>query len=719
VQKRTGDRYGPFEVLERLGVGGMATVHRAIERGIEGFEREVALKRLLPHLAEDEAFLRLFVREAKLASILQHGNIVQLYELGRVGPSYFISMEYIAGRDLRAAIRQARRVVGPPPLAITLAIVAELLDALDYAHNRRDEAGEPLGIVHRDISPSNLLIGETGHLKVIDFGVAKATQGQLQSQTGGLKGKLSYMPPEMLAGRPLDGRSDLFSASIIAHELLTTTALFTGDSEFQTMDRVQHMTPEPPSARNPECTPEVDAIVLKGLAKEPDERWSSAAEMRAAVAELVVKSRQHATSREVAGWFEWAFGSRAVRRALPLTAELTPSESAAPSDSDPDSRRIPVILDEVEFEAAWEGLHSAAAPILLAEVPDVSDRLVALSPAPDRASEPDDDAPTLALELPPEVELIPLVEGRALRPEARQRVDSVLALAGPAPISALAWADVFVAGAAGSVSGPAEHSGEEADQRSVVAAAVAEVRSRDVDVTVPLVPAWMSLRRPPRITPVEWADGTEPESAAVSRDQLVLRAPPDPVVRPAAAPITLGDPLGAPLGRWRASESVADVRLRPSALRAFFIFLVASVAITAGTAYVLRGDHPLAAKKTGAAAPAPAATRAPESETNGPAAAPAPPEAPALVPPDRVKRKRGKRPVLRVAETGQTPDLLDTELCVDRRGHVASVKILTPVSDAARAALTRALGRWRYSPIRQDGERVAGCFAAQVRPDFE
>src|SRR5690606_8725772 len=133
--------YGPFEVIDRLGIGGMATVHRAVERGIEGFERAVALKRLLPHLAEDEAFVRAFVREAKLASLLQHGNIVQLYELGRVGASYFISMEYVRGRELRRILRQAKRAMGPPPVAIALALVSELLDALDYAHARCDEDG--------------------------------------------------------------------------------------------------------------------------------------------------------------------------------------------------------------------------------------------------------------------------------------------------------------------------------------------------------------------------------------------------------------------------------------------------------------------------------------------------------------------------------------------------------------------------------------------------
>ncbi len=719
------ETYGPFEVLERLGVGGMAVVHRAIERSVAGFEREVALKRLLPHLAEDAAFVRLFVREAKLASLLQHGNIVQLYELGRVGPSYFISMEYIVGRDLRAAIRQARRVVGPPPVAISLAILSELLDALDYAHTRRDETGVPLGLVHRDISPSNLIINESGHLKVIDFGVAMATHGELKTQTGGIKGKLSYMPPEMLVGRPLDGRSDLFAASVIAHELLTTAPLFTGDSEFQTMERVQHMAPPPPSAKNRECPPELDAVVLKGLSKEPDRRWSSAAVMRAELNEIAVRFRLHATSRDVAGWIDWAFGPGASRRPMPLSApeeassassRQSDSQSDADSASGSDSERSPIELHEGEFEAAWDWLRACAAPIVIADVPDVSNRLVASAPAEERAAEPeDDDAPTLAVELLPDEDVVALVESGALAAEMTRKDDSVIALAGPEGIGALTWANRVVAVADGPDSGPV------VTRVMAGAGAPRPVYQNATGPTVRLGPVSLGERREVH-PPAEWADGTPSDAAAPDRAQLALAtepSPPHPRFPFVPAPLTLGDRLGAPLGRWRTPEPPI-VRLRPSAMRAFFIFLVASVAITAGTAYILRGDTP-PPRKVGHAAPPPVRP-APAQPAAPVAALPASPvaaDAPALVPPDRVKKKHGKRPVLRVAQTGQTPAALDSEVCVDRRGAVASVKILTPVSIAARAALTRELGQWRYRPIRRDGERVAGCFAVQVRPVFK
>src|SRR3954453_725909 len=168
------EQFGPYVVYERLGVGGMATVHRARERGIEGFERIVALKRLLPHLAEDATFIKAFVREAKLASILNHINIVQIYELGRVGSEYFISMEYIDGRDVRRILRHARKDTGPPPIHVTIALLIQLCDALDYAHAKHDEDGTPLKLVHRDVSPSSVIVTSSGHLKVIDFGIAKA-----------------------------------------------------------------------------------------------------------------------------------------------------------------------------------------------------------------------------------------------------------------------------------------------------------------------------------------------------------------------------------------------------------------------------------------------------------------------------------------------------------------------------------------------------------------
>src|SRR5262252_10513296 len=299
--------FGPFEILERLGVGGMATVHRALERGIEGFERIVALKRLLPHLAADASFIKSFVREAKLASLLDHANIVRIFECGRVGGEYFISMEYIDGRDVRRILRHARKISGPPPIDVTVGLLLQLCDALDYAHHKVDDAGHPMGLVHRDVSPSNVLVTHAGQVKIIDFGIAKAQSAQLHTQTGRVKGKLAYMAPEALAGKDLDARSDLFAVGVIAHELVTARPLFAAKNEYQTLMKVQRGDVMPPSTFNQACPAELDAIVLRALARDPDERFGGAGEMRDELLDMRRRYNLMTGHRDVSQWLEWAF----------------------------------------------------------------------------------------------------------------------------------------------------------------------------------------------------------------------------------------------------------------------------------------------------------------------------------------------------------------------------------------------------------------------------
>ncbi len=446
----------------------MATVHRAIERGVEGFERVVALKRLLPHLAEDEEFVRAFVREAKLASLLRHGSIVQIYELGRVGPSYFISMEYIPGRDLRVILRQARRVCGPPPIEVALSLLSELLQALDHAHRQRGPDGRALGIVHRDISPSNLLISHTGHLKVIDFGIAKATIGHLMTHTGRVKGKLSYMAPEALAGQ-LDARSDLFSVSVIAHELLTATPLFASKEDLQTIDKLQNMPPPSPSQKNPSCPPELDEIVLRGLAKDPTQRWQSAAEMRAAVVELASGRYRLASKREVCHWIEEGFEMQAPsRRRMPLTA---------PGPAGADGRRpgatASTEADDELMDMVWGGNGpSASQPVVLDEVPDVSARISGVHPMPARTADPFEIGAETDLEEPTSDLMRPVEPGPhpGVPATARPRATSYTAAAQSAQLPTVS--DVF------SLSG------------------------------TPSAVSWQGTRGRPSSRPSEWAFGT-------------------------------------------------------------------------------------------------------------------------------------------------------------------------------------------------------------------
>ncbi len=368
------EQFGPYVVYERLGVGGMATVHRALEHGVEGFERCVALKRLLPHLAEDASFIKSFVREAKLASLLAHINIVQIYELGRVGTEYFISMEYIDGRDVRQILRHCRKVTGPAPIHVTVGLVLQLCEALDYAHTRVDETGSPLGLVHRDVSPSNLLVTSQGHLKVIDFGIAKAQSAQLRTQTGRVKGKLAYMAPEAISGsRDLDARSDVWAVGVILHELLTARPLFASKNEYQTLLKVQRVDIMAPSTFNQACPAELDAIVFKALARDADHRFASAAELRRELERVRTQYHLHTGYRDISQWLDWAFALESPASFSGASHTLEPSEISI-SMRTPTPRPGRERDDEDAVEIAWGGgeVGAPSGPIVLDDVPDVS-----------------------------------------------------------------------------------------------------------------------------------------------------------------------------------------------------------------------------------------------------------------------------------------------------------------------------------------------------------
>jgi eukaryotic-like serine/threonine-protein kinase len=371
------EQFGPYLVYERLGVGGMATVHRALERGIEGFERIVALKRLLPHLAEDASFIKSFVREAKLASLLNHVNIVQIFELGRVGTEYFISMEHIDGRDIRRILRHARKVTGPPPIHVTVGLLIQLCEALDYAHSKVDDHGTALGLVHRDVSPSNLLVTQAGHLKVIDFGIAKAQSQQLRTQTGRVKGKLAYMAPEAINGKELDARSDVFAAGVILHELLTARPLFASKNEYQTLIKVQKGDILLPSTFNQACPPELDAICLRALERDPDTRYASAADMRDELHALRRRMNLQTGHRDISQWLTWAFSIEAPSSSFGAVGSRDHSVSFDADMRHAASPRKPIGAAEEEevVEIAWGGgEREGGAPVVLDDVPDVSDR---------------------------------------------------------------------------------------------------------------------------------------------------------------------------------------------------------------------------------------------------------------------------------------------------------------------------------------------------------
>jgi serine/threonine-protein kinase len=302
-----GEAFGPYVVYEQIGLGGMATVHRAETQGIAGFSKQVALKRMLPNVATDASLVKSFIREARLASHLRHANVAQTYDLGKVGDTYFIAMELVPGRNLRVILQHCAMTAGHMPLPIAINIVSQIADALDYAHNLCDEGGVALGIIHRDVSPANVIVSEGGVVKLIDFGIAKASKASgMQTMSGHVKGKFSYMAPENLHGYA-DARSDLFALGVIAHELLANRPLLQGSDDLDTLNRVKNMPILPPSRINQKVPPEIDAIIMTALERNPDKRWQQATALRQALTVATQRLGLVAHNGQVVEWIEHAF----------------------------------------------------------------------------------------------------------------------------------------------------------------------------------------------------------------------------------------------------------------------------------------------------------------------------------------------------------------------------------------------------------------------------
>jgi serine/threonine protein kinase len=316
------EEFGPYMVYEQLGLGGMATVHRAETQGIAGFSKQVALKRMLPNVASNASLVKSFIREAQLASHLRHANVAQTYDLGKVGDTYFIAMELVPGHNLREILKHCAAVVGHMPMPIAMHIVNQICDALDYAHNLCDEMGRPLGIIHRDVSPSNIIVSEGGVVKLIDFGIAKATAstGGMNTMSGTIKGKFGYMAPEYLMGS-IDARADLFALGVIAHELLSNRPLFQGKDDMDTLYRVKDMPILPPSRVNPKVPPEIDSIIMTALERDPDQRWQRATALREALTTETKRLGLATHNSAVVEWIEWAFNQTSNKSPFDVQSE--------------------------------------------------------------------------------------------------------------------------------------------------------------------------------------------------------------------------------------------------------------------------------------------------------------------------------------------------------------------------------------------------------------
>ncbi len=298
----------------------MAELFRAKLTGAQGFEKLIAIKKILPNLSGEESLLSAFIDEAKLAALLHHENIIQIYDFGSMDDQYFIAMEYLFGKDLRTITRTARKKDLALGMENILYIVSRICDGLDYSHNLKDLQGKPLKIIHRDINPQNILITYEGQVKIIDFGIAKAASQNTKTRENLIKGKLAYMSPEQANGQQIDHRSDIFSTGIILYELLAIRRMFTGET-MQVLSLVRDAQYDPPEEVIPDLPSELNAILHQALAKDPDDRYQSASEMLADIEEFMFELSLRPNARSFAGYMKELFEEEYAEEELALWAK--------------------------------------------------------------------------------------------------------------------------------------------------------------------------------------------------------------------------------------------------------------------------------------------------------------------------------------------------------------------------------------------------------------
>lgn len=372
----TPTAFGKYYLVDKIATGGMAEIFKAKTYSHGGFENLLVIKRILPHISENEDFVEMFIDEAKVSVALQHANIVRVYDFGKIHDNFFIAMECVDGKDVRDVLRKLarRRSYLPPQFAAYVA--HEVCKGLHYAHTKTDLHGNPQGIVHRDISPSNVLVAYEGDVKIADFGIAKAESNAYQTRDGVLKGKYEYMSPEQAHGLEIDHRSDIFSAGIILYETLTGRRLFKGDSDVATLERIRACRIRPPGELNPAIPEALDAICMRALERDRDRRYRSALHMMEDLRQFLHPLTPDDLRRQFAGFMEELFReeireerarlaahsalARRLRDQAPDTWD-TDSTLATPTHRPPPRRALPVL----PFAAGLLLLSAAGATWLL------------------------------------------------------------------------------------------------------------------------------------------------------------------------------------------------------------------------------------------------------------------------------------------------------------------------------------------------------------------
>ncbi len=372
----SGSEFGQYVIEEHIATGGMADVYKARMMGMEGFQKTVAIKRILGNLTDSDEFVRMFIDEAKLAAQLNHNNIIHIYDLGKVDRSHYIAMEYIEGHDLRSILEMCRQRDVKMPIELALHVTNLMASALDYAHKKHDFEDRALGLVHRDVSPQNVLISFDGDVKLCDFGIAKAASKASQTRSGALKGKLQYMSPEQAWGKDIDHRSDIFSLGLVLFEMLTNEKVFSGTSELSVLEQVRDPIITAPSMKNADVDSEVDRILFLALNAERDERYQSAEDLQRDLEKVMRNKGWSADRSNLVAFLEGLDSGRQIQP-VAEDAPATPEQPVPPSEPPP-----PIPPSELPVEGSPE-----PPPAEEPEVRIVEDDVISVTPPISRSAE--------------------------------------------------------------------------------------------------------------------------------------------------------------------------------------------------------------------------------------------------------------------------------------------------------------------------------------------
>jgi serine/threonine protein kinase len=623
-------KLGRYEIIRRIAVGGMAEIFLARSAGLEGFEKLVVVKRILPQHAESHEFVTMFLDEARLVAGLSHPNIAQVYDIGLDDSgSYFFAMEFVDGEDVRQILRGCARRQERLPVAQAVSIGIGIAAGLHAAHERRGPDGRLLGIVHRDVSPSNVLVTYDGCVKLVDFGIAKAAGRQHVTRTGVLKGKCAYMSPEQTQGLPLDRRSDVFAIGILLYELTTGQRPFRGDNEYTTMRAIVSSAPEAPSASIKGYPKELEKIILRALAKDPNDRFASARALQVELERFARAASLEVSPVELADFMQALFADKLEPPSRPEPGQslqlsrVLRSLTHPPSDVEP-PREPKTRAVSSESMAGPLPVRKGSAPMNLTSVslqlprqPSVFSLTEELADTPTQVIERRVDAADTIAEPRSSKRRVVIVAGLAAA-----LILAGAALAGKIAGTTSAGAARFDAGAARGNELPAPAAPPLAARAladPVIVAPAGEV------VTPPAEPAATepTSTAAAEPTPASPAAAAPAPSRKIATTEPARRAPvkarPAPAKRVVTPPAT--DEKAAPAVATPA-ETPAAVPAAPAAPPADGESLTKSLAHSLPTTPAPAPNKPADAAPPPAAAPTPAAKTAPAPATSPPAAAP-------------------------------------------------------------------------------------------------